>query len=160
MRPAVANYLGPADQLRGDDAQDTALLKGMYHEARAYIESFRWCRRIRDAWFGFGVGGIVGLFLFNVEGDPEVDEWLWVVVGDLPSAYFVLDCSPSPRAALEVYCDLMSNWVRAVQAGTPLDEVFPVSAPADLDHAAMLESRLRFLRNSILPLITEPRHKE
>jgi len=157
MRPPIADHLIPGGQLCGDDAEDTALLKGMLHEARTYVESFRWCQKTRDTWFGFGVGGVVAVFLFHIDGDPRIDEWLWVIVGDLPSAYLVLDRSPSPSAALETYCDLMSDWVRAVRHGRPVDDMFPVNAPADESHAARLESRVRFLRVSILPEMTKSR---
>ena len=103
--------LTPVDQMRGDDDEDTALLKGMYEEAASYLRGFKWCRRIAEAYFGLGIGGVVAVFLFRIEGPPEVDQWLWVVVGDLPPAYLVTDDAPTPAVALEVYCSLMADWV-------------------------------------------------
>jgi hypothetical protein len=37
------------------------------------------------------VGGVVSTFLFRIDAEPNIDEWLWVVVGDLPSCYLVTD---------------------------------------------------------------------
>jgi hypothetical protein len=60
----------------------------MYGEARRYVSAFHWCKGIRDAWFGLGVGGVVAVFLFEIEALGELaDDTLWVVVGDLPSAH-------------------------------------------------------------------------
>ena len=48
------------------------------------------------------IGGVVAVFLFRIDGPPEVDPLLWVVVGDLPTAYLVTDDAPSPAIALDV----------------------------------------------------------
>jgi hypothetical protein len=154
MRPVIADQLVLADHIRGDDDEDTALLQRMRADALAYIGSFAWCRSVIEMRMGYGIGKIVALFLIKIDSAPRVDEWLWVVVGDLPSAYFVLDNAPDPAAALKVYCNLMTDWITAVRTGSPLDHVFPVQAPADDNHAAQLDSRVRFLRNSVLPRMT------
>ena len=83
----------------------------------------------------------------------EADDYLWVVVGDLPSAYFVIDDAPSPRSAAEVYCRIMQDWINAVVSEAPLDDVFPVKADATVEMAQMLDSRLRFIREKIIPLV-------
>lgn len=148
---ALWKHVVPADELRGDDEEDTALLRASLEEATAYLRGFEWCRGIREFYFGAGVGGIVAVFLFRIEPAPGVDQWLWVVVGDLPSAYLVTDRAPDPTAALRRYCELMGDWVASVRAGKGLEAVYPVAAPATLEHAAMLEGRLELLRSTVIP---------
>jgi hypothetical protein len=99
-----------ADMAR-DSVKDTALLKEMLTEASRYLASFPWCGEIEKTYFGLGVGGIVAVFLFRVApSQPNVDEWLWVVVGDVPPAYLVTDGAPNPACALKVYIGLMKEW--------------------------------------------------
>lgn len=143
--------LVPAQHLKGEDDEDTARLQQLSGRALAYIQSFQWCRGVRDSYFGLGVGGIVAVFLLNVEGAPGVDDWLWVVVGDLPSCYLVTDGAPDAVSALQVYCDLMSDWVRDVQSGTVDERVFPVRAPPTPEAAQLLATRIECLRATVIP---------
>jgi len=53
----------PAEDLRGDDEEDTRLLRAMVGEARSYIEHLGWWRAIERVHFGFAAGGIVAVFL-------------------------------------------------------------------------------------------------
>jgi hypothetical protein len=142
----------PADRLRGDSPRDTALLARMLPQARAYIEQFSWCDAIAEEYFGLGVGGVVAVFLFKiVPAQKKVDNWLWVVVGDLPPAYLVTDDAPEPVSALKAYVEEMTEWIDAVEAGDPLDEIIPVNAEATLENAGELKKRLQFLTKTIIP---------
>ena len=71
----------------------------------------------------------MSLFLFRFAEEVRgTDEYLWVLVGDLTSAYFVTDYSPTLRSAAKVYYRLMQDWVSAVLSKAPLDDVYPVEA--------------------------------
>jgi len=143
----------PTESMRGDSARDTALLQQMLAEARDYVNSFEWCPPIVGTYFGGGVGGIMAVFLFRFgEKVTDIDQWLWVIVGDLPSAYFVIDGLPDPVTATRTYCDLMQDWVDAVRGGSSLDDVFPVAAEPTTEHAEMLQTRLEFVRREIIPV--------
>src|SRR5712691_9053557 len=84
----IASGLAPIKNIVGDDEQDTILLRKMSEYAKEYISSFSWCEGILNSYFGGGVGGIFAIFFFRIRpGGPEVDPWIWVVVGDIPSAY-------------------------------------------------------------------------
>ncbi|HEU4868599.1 MAG TPA: hypothetical protein VFV09_12845, partial [Actinomycetota bacterium] len=92
--PAIdISKLEPTTNLRGDDEEDTALLNEMLREAKAYVSSFQWCQSITESFASeVAIGGVVAVFLLRIEpGSPEVDDHLWVVVGDLPPAYLVTD---------------------------------------------------------------------
>jgi hypothetical protein len=151
-------HVSPAETLQGDDDTETAELKAMHGEARAYLESFRWCPKIARSFFGAGLTGVVAVFLFEfVELVHGTDKWLWVVVGDLPTVHLVTDKAKDPYSALEVYCEVMDDWVDAVKTGVGLSKVFPVKVPADAKHAEMLATRLELLREEIIPLLrSEP----
>jgi hypothetical protein len=141
----------PEDQVQGDDEEDTQLLRELIARAKRYIEGFAWCKDLRETYFGLGVGGIFAVVLTRIEPAREdVDEWLWVVVGDLPPLYLVTDDAPNPAAALDAYIGEAERWVAAVRAGEPVDDLMPTGAPPTSEWADQLDSRLRFLDREIL----------
>ncbi len=143
----------PAEKMKGEDAEDTELLQRMLGEATEYLEAFDWCRSIEESYFGLGVSGVVAVFLFRIRPKREgIDDLLWVVVGDLPSAYLVTDNSPSPSLALECYVELMSEWVEAATKGQAIDDLIPVNVAPTLENAKLLQGRLEFLSAKIIPL--------
>jgi hypothetical protein len=75
----------------------------------------------------------------------------WVVLGDLPSCYLVTDDAPDAVSALQVYCDLMTDWVRAVQSGAVDESVFPVRAPPTPEAAQLLATRIECLQATVIP---------
>lgn len=142
----------PPEQIVGEDPEDTRLLKEMHEKARGYLTKHAWCPAIRETRLAFGIGGIIALFLVQLEERiAGTDDQLWVVVGDLASAYFVIDDVPRPQSALETYCSLMEDWVEAVLSGHGLRECFPVDAKPSRTNALALKSRLAFLRAHVLP---------
>lgn len=142
----------PATQMTGDCPQDARLLREALAKAHAFMSGHTWCTRVREQYFGLGVGGIVSVFLFEVIPQREdIDEQLWVVVGDLPSAYFATDEASDPAEALAQYIGLMRQWIAAVKDGGDLSAAYPVAAAATAENAAALESRLDYLENDLLP---------
>jgi hypothetical protein len=120
----------------GDDDVDTALLLQMAKSARDYITSFDWCPPIKAIHLASGVGGIVAVFLFEFDRKIQgTDDQLWVVVGDLPTAYLVVEPKDGPAQALERYCERGTGELR---------EVFPVSAEPTPENAELLEKRIAF----------------
>ena len=141
----------PVKEMQGEDEEDTRLLKEMAERARNYITSFPWCLPISAVYFAYGIGKIVALFLFEFDGKiGGTDDKLWVVVGDLPSVYMVVEPNQSARGVLESYCWLMDDWVSAVRDGD-FEGVYPVTAARTEEHADMLERRLAMLRQDISP---------
>ncbi|HEX7116767.1 MAG TPA: hypothetical protein VF193_16695 [Steroidobacter sp.] len=141
-------------EIVGEDDQDTALLREMSNEARDYISGFDWCPPIRAIYLAWGVAGVIALFLFRfLRKIKGADDQLWVVVGDVPSAYFVVLPQDGPAKALERYCDLMEDWVAAVRRSGDLRDVFPEAAEPTFDNARSLGSRIEFLRSEVKPRI-------
>jgi hypothetical protein len=138
--------------ITGDGPDDTALLRGMYLDAQAYIATVRGLSKISNTYLAYGIGGILALFLVEfTEPVNETDICIWVVVGDIPSAYFVMDDAPDPKSALRVYCEIMSQWAEQVLSNGSLDEVFPVEAKPTSENALLLQRRLQHIRETIIP---------
>jgi hypothetical protein len=141
----------PVGAMVGEDEEETSQLRALYETARRYIESFRWAGQIEAAHFGLGVADIVGVFLFEfIPVNKSVDSLLWVVVGDIPSAYLVVDESKNPAQALDSYIFEMNEWVDAAQAGKSTNELIPVNVKPTIENAKKLRGRLEFLKKEIL----------
>lgn len=149
------SQLTSTDRMQGEDEEGTRWLKDALADAKQYVQSFPWCRGVRESYLGVGVADAVAAFLMHIDPAAGADEWLWIVVGDLPSAYVSTEAAPSPPAALLVYCELMEGWVEAVRAGGKLDDVFPVEADATEENAEALEERIQIIREDIVPAFFE-----
>ena len=146
---SVAAELDPIEQTSGDNHEDTRLLREMAQRARVYLEGFPWCAVVLNGWFGGGVGGIFAVFLFHiVPADSDVDEWLWVMNGDLPSTYLAFEDAPSVKEAFQLYVDGMLRWVEYAQSEEiqEPEDVPPINVEATRNNAAEVEHRIRSLQ--------------
>lgn len=142
----------PISRMVGEDDAETQRLRGMEQTARDFISQFEWCGGISDFYFGAGVGDVFAVFLAQIKPTrPEVDQYLWIVVGDIPSAYLVTDDCPSPKEALEGYIWEMRKWVALAKEGRTSKDVIPVNVPATLEWAKTLEVRLDTLQRELIP---------
>lgn len=140
----------------GDDDEDIRLLRVMAAGAENYVRCFSWCNNIREIYFGDGYGEIVAVFLFRIEPSKEgVDEWIWVVFGDVPPAYLVTDACKTPSQALEGYIEEVSKWIELAKEGRSSVDVIPVYVPPTPENAADLERRLKVLQEVIVPAFRE-----
>jgi hypothetical protein len=170
MKPPSESYSGsdsdtpvagvvPIASIVGEDEEDTASLRRMSMGADAYLRSFSWCGEVLRAFFGGGVGGIFAVFLFNIHPTrPEVSSWIWIVVGDIPSAYLPLEDCKSSAEVFEIYMLGMSKWVelaRQGRSGTADDGVPPLNLPATPEWAEKLEQRLHLLALIMKPFFDE-----
>lgn len=131
--------------------EDVAEVNSLYLEAREFLEFYDWCLTIKGSFVGIAYPGIVAVFLFEITPSrPDVDEWIWVIVGDLPPAYLTTDECPNPATALDGYIGAMLEWVNAVQNGISVADLIPVNVPATKANAAALQTRLDFLDERIL----------
>jgi hypothetical protein len=140
----------PIAQMTGDDAEDTRLLISMATEAREFLLSFKWCEDIIKGYFGIGIGGVVAVFLFHIRPSrQEVDDLVWVVVGDLPPLYLATDDAPNPACALDGYVGAMDEWADAAIAGGDVSRLVPVDAEASSENAERLKKRLAFIEREL-----------
>ena len=151
--PVNVDKMKPVDSIEGEDAVDTKLLREMAVRARDFICAKEWCESLHRQYLAYGVGGVVAVFLVQITPHFEdVDACLWVIVGDLPPAYIVIEDIPTAADALDAYCSQMEAWVEAVENGESVDELIPVNVPPTREWAEQLSGRLAFLRSDILPL--------
>ncbi|WP_374545526.1 hypothetical protein [Rhodoblastus sp.] len=153
MRNIDVSKIVPLDSMHGEDAEETEQLNALFQEAKAYLESFNWCYKVVAAYFGLGFANLIGIFLFEIiPTSKSVDSLVWVVVGDIPPAYLVVDNAPNPACALDAYIGEMSKWVNAVEAGLPVDNLIPVNVATTKENASRLHKRLQFLDREIVAL--------
>ena len=125
----------------------------LHREAKGFLILFDWCLEIMEEYAGIIYPGIVGVFLFRIRPlSEEIDEWIWIIVGDLPPAYITCEECPNPATAIDAYIGAMSQWVEAAEKGKSVADLIPVNVPATKDSANMLKSRLKFLDERILAL--------
>ncbi|HLI76806.1 MAG TPA: hypothetical protein VKV02_07665 [Acidobacteriaceae bacterium] len=152
----IAAELVPSHSISGDDDTDTALLRKMAADADVFIRSFPWCASVQDSFFSDGIGGIFAVFFFHIRPSrPDVDPWIWIMVGDVPPAYLPLTDCDSPAAAFRTYMRGMSKWVelaRRGRKGTPADGVPPVNLPPTPEWADRVNQKLYGLTLTIQPL--------
>ena len=144
-------------EMVGDDGEETVLLMNLAESAKNYLTSFAWCESVCEMYFGDGIGKIIGLFLCRIiPSKPGVDEWLWVVVGDIPAAYLVTDWCKSPAEAFDGYVEEMSKWIEQAMQGKSSDRIVPVNVPATPEWAEQVRSRLKLLHQIFRPWLTGP----
>jgi hypothetical protein len=142
----------PISQMIGDDEEETRLLHELSERAQAFLSSFAWCVSISEFYFGDGIGGIFGVFFARIQpARPAIDDFLWVIVGDLPSAYLVTDACKTPSQAMDAYIEEMRKWIALAKKGETSRNVIPVNVPATPEWAKVLEGRLDTLQHEILP---------
>ncbi|MHA4847862.1 hypothetical protein ACX0G7_27090 [Flavitalea antarctica] len=119
-------------------------------EAEAYITSFPWCKKVINCWFDSGFYDKVAVFLFEIEPSAsDVDQFIWVIVGDIPSVY--IDSSDKTGIeALDSYCRLMNEWADNVMSSLPLTDCYPIDEPATKENAALLKTRIAFIQKEML----------
>ncbi len=124
----------------------------LYDKAKGYIDSFDWCIKTLDCWYDkdYSLYDKLAVFLFNIQPlNDNVDDYIWIIVGDLPSVY--LDKSiTNGKEALEAYCDLMSEWSDNVKDGFSVSQCYPVVTEPTIDNAVLLDKRIAFIKQNIL----------
>ena len=124
-------------------------------EAKEYLFGFDWCTEIIDGWVAASFGYILNIFLFKIKPDYITcpDEYVWIIVGDIPPAYIDVVSAPTPSDALTSYIEVMQDWVEKVKDGKSTEECYPVNVPPKAKYANMLATRLKMLKEDYLPQI-------
>jgi hypothetical protein len=119
MENEVLAHVRPYNSEKEECGCDALLLS-----ANEFLDAFQWAKRTGRVWVSECIPGVVGLFLFELDPPgPNVDKYIWVVVGDLPPAYLSPVYARSPRAALDGYIGEMELWVDAVENGRSTDDL-------------------------------------
>jgi hypothetical protein len=138
------------DQLREiEESKATPLL---FEEAKSFLESHKWCKHVLKGWHDENLSILdkLGVFLFEIEPINEtIDQHVWVILGDIPTVY--LDASvKTAKEALEIYCDLMTEWADNILQEKSLEECYPVEAEPSEENAELLKKRIAFIKRELL----------
>lgn len=152
------DYMIPIQELV-DEPEDEKCLYRFAQTANSFLLSQKWCDGVEAGYLSYGVDGVLGVFFFDIiSAQPNVDNQLWVISGDVPPAYLVCDDAPNPSGALDGYVYEMRRWVEAVKSDKPTDKLIPVCyqnstnlVPPTKEFAEMLEGRLQFIEQEIIP---------
>lgn len=133
-------------------------VKELAKEAYCYLLSFPWCLSINKGWLVYSCGYVIGLFYFEIVPDVAkgADSHVWVIVGDLPSAYIDILSASSAHSALDLYIRLMEEWASKVNNGEDTSDCYPINVPETKEYADMLTIRMNLLKEAV-PISTEPR---
>lgn len=149
------NKMLPLDKIKVDKL-DKKSIYNFAQEAKEFLLSHKWCKRIINGYLGLNLEGILGVFYFEIEPIKDnIDSKLWVLTGDIPPAYLVTDKTPNPPCAIATYIEEMKLWVDAVKNNKPTEDIIPVNVPPTLKYADMLDKRLKFLKENVLPNYSE-----
>ncbi|MFD1160283.1 hypothetical protein [Roseovarius aestuarii] len=121
-------------------------------KAKGFLADFRWVLSIEEEYLGGFYPEIIGIFLFKFT--PKlvgVDDFVWVIVGEVPSAYITVEECPNPATALDGYIGAMEEWVEAVLNSEPTGGLIPVNESETKENALVLIRRLKYLNDLILP---------
>ena len=126
-------------------------------EAKKYLSEFDWCIKILDGWVAASFGYILNIFLFKIKPDNKTcpDEYVWIIVGDIPPAYIDVVSAQTASDALNSYIEVMQDWVEKVKDGDSIEEYYPVNVTPEAKYANMLATRLKMLKEDFFPIITK-----
>jgi len=149
----IVEKTSDVETFRSRLVDDVEVFEDYLGRALKKIEFYNWCSDVREEYVGMFYPGVLGVFLFRIDPARDgVDEWLWVVVGNLPEAYITSEDCPNAALALERYIGALEDWVEAAENGDSVLDLIPVNVPATPEWAAELNGRLEFLKDRILPL--------
>ena len=126
------------------------------NEAIKYLSGYSWCVNIEDGWIASSFGYILNIFYFQIQPDNLSckDNYIWVIVGDIPPAYIDIVSAHNAFDALYCYIIIMTEWVENIMNGRSVEECFPVNVPPQKKYAKMLKIRLKMLKEDYLPIIS------
>lgn len=146
---ALVDSLVDAGELQGISSYETSGLQRYRQRARLFLEGFAWCSDVRAERFAAGAAGIAALFAMEVLVKGTTREWLWVIAGELPSAYVPVVSAPGAHQAMHHYCGLIERWIADREHG-------PAGLEPTAASANHLESQLRVLRGYVIPALCSP----
>jgi hypothetical protein len=158
--PPIDTSWFPTGVIYDDDELDD--LAPLLAEGRDYVLTRNFGVPLAELVLGYGVFPIVAVYLARFarpieRGELEGETEQWVVVGDLPSMCFETEVARTPAEALQFYCILAEDWAYCALSGD-VSECYPIPVEPNQKHVEMLMSRVRFLREKVVPIaVREPK---
>jgi hypothetical protein len=128
----------------------------MHEEAKAYLMDFAWCRKIIQSYIYLNLGSNLCIFLFKIDNiASNDDDFLWVIVGDIPSMYLDIHGPRTTKQVLEDYVRLAEDWIDHVKLGKSIKNCYPFTAEPTIEMATLLEKRTLFMKNTLIDNIDD-----
>ena len=125
-------------------------------EAENYLLSFYWCREVRNCFLYTNIGRVFCIFLFEIiNSSSPKDNFVWVIVGDIPPMYLDTFGPKSTVEVTELYIDLAEDWIACIKEGSSIDECYPFNAEPTLELAELLEKKISFMKNNVIENIED-----
>lgn len=121
-------------------------------EAQRYLISFTWCDKILNGWLVKDWGYMLCVFYFEIKptNGSGADNYVWIVVGDIPPAYIDIESANNELEALEIYIDLMEEWIDHVKQGKSVKNCFPINVEPTIKYADMLLNRIKIIKSDFI----------
>jgi len=131
-------------------------LTEMHEEAKAYLMGFAWCHKIIQSYIYLNLGSTLCIFVFKIDNiASDDDDFLWVIVGDIPSMYLDIHGPRTTKQVLEDYIRLAEDWVGHVKLGKSIKNCYPFTTEPTLEMAGLLEKRTFFMKNTLIDNIDD-----
>jgi len=128
----------------------------MHDQASTYLKKFEWCKAIKNSTLYLNLGVTLCIFLFEIENlASKEDNFLWMMVGDIPPMYLDVYGSKTTVDVLERYTALAKDWISSIELGESIDDCYPFEAMPTIEMANLLKTRVNLIQNSIIPNIDE-----
>lgn len=124
--------------------------------ASTYLRGFNWCNGTKNCTLYLNLGATLCIFLFEIENSASADDnFLWVVVGDIPAMYLDVYGSKTTIEVLKRYSALARDWIFNVESGLSVDDCYPFDALPTAEMADMLRTRVSLIENTIILNVDE-----
>jgi hypothetical protein len=128
----------------------------MHQKASLYIKGFRWCREVKDSTLYLNLGSTLCVFLVEIDNiASNEDNFLWIMVGDIPSMYLDVYGAKTTIEVLSRYNALAKDWIFNVEHKLSVDDCYPFDTESTIKMAYMLKKRVDFVEKTIIPNIDE-----
>ncbi|MEO6851105.1 MAG: hypothetical protein ABI166_10760 [Mucilaginibacter sp.] len=133
------------------DTEFYSELEDQYLKAETYLKTFRWCKEIKACSLYANLGKVFCIFLFEIDNTASVeDDFLWIIVGDIPSMYLDTFGAKSTKEVIENYVGLAEDWINNIKAGKDVYDCYPFNAEPTLELADLLEKKISFMKSELI----------
>jgi hypothetical protein len=123
----------------------------LHKRAEAYLKGFKWCDEIKNCSLYTNIGRVFCIFLFEIENSASrEDNFLWVIVGDIPSMYLDTFGPKTTKEVVEEFVGLAEDWIDSIKAGVGVDECYPFNTEPTLELAELLEKKVSFMKSTLM----------
>ena len=133
------------------DVEYYAEVDTLYNEAETYLLGFKWCKTIKNGFLYTNIGYVLCIFLFEIENTQSKDDnFLWVIVGDLPAMYLDVYGAKTTKEVLERYIELAEDWISNIKAEQSVKDCYPFKTEPTIAMAELLKRRTLFIKDQLL----------